>query len=386
MKKYIVILMALFFSLPSLVSGKNIEEPPVFISYKIRVNSESGIVLNVISTDKNDKITIPNNTELEVIYEYEKDGKLYGNVEYNNVSGMIEIKDVELLNKEVNLDDYKSEETKKIYIFGDDVYLYNGPSKAYGLKEGNIKIPVGTTLTYNVGDEAWGYVTYNGVSGWIYVYTYDDIIYEKGAKIALVYDNKYLYTLKEIELIDSPLTNNKIDVKVPELTKVEYKYTYSIDPFTTYYYIKYNDKEGWYKNKPLEVALFYSEDFIVNAYEDSNVYEKPTIDSKVLETIKKDEEYNVLAISINDDIETNIYESWSYVNYRNVKGYIYHYEKGKEEAKEKQNPELKNEENKKENKSDSKIKILSFSISIIVILLFIIYTILKTSKEKEKSN
>ena len=376
MKKYIILIIILF--IPFLVSAK--EVPSVFISYKIKVNNVNGISLKVNNLEENKNITIPNNTELEVIYEYEKDGKLYGNVEYGNYSGMIEIKDVELIDKDVNLDDYKSEETKKIYVFGDDVYLYNGPSKAYGIKN-DIKIPIGTVLTYNVGDEAWGYVTYNGEKGWIYVYTYDDIIYEKGALVATIYDDKYLYTLKNINLIDSPITNNNKEITVPELTKIKYKYSYSTDPYTTYYYVIYNDIEGWYKYTPLEVAFFNTDDFIVNATEDSNIYEKPTIDSKVLGNIKKEEEYTVLAISINDDIEKNTYESWSYVEYRNIKGFIYHFEKGKEEVKkdDKKEETVVKEENKKENNS---LKIIAFSFSIIIIVLFIIYTILKINKKE----
>lgn len=384
MKKYILIILVMFLVLPSVVCSKEIEKPPVFITYNVKVNNTNGITLTTNSLNK-EQINIPNDTVLEVLYEYEEKGKLYGNVEYNNYSGMIEIKDVELLDEEVNSSNYKSDETKKIYIFDEEAVLYKGPSKAYGIKD-NIKIPVGTVLTYNIGDSAWGYVTYNGVKGWIYVYTYNDIIYEKGAKVALVCDNKYLYTLKEIELISSPLTNNKLDIKIPEMTKVEYKYTYSIDPYTTYYYIKYKDKEGWYKEKKLEVASFYDDNFIVNAIEDSNIYEKPSVESKVLNSIKKDDEYTVLAISINDDIESNTYESWSYVNYRNTKGFLYHYEKGKEEVK-KEDKNDNNVETKdtKKSKSNSSLTILAFSISIVIILLFVIYTIVRTNK-KDNNN
>lgn len=382
MKKYFIFLLIMFMFLPNLVLAKG--EPPVYINYKVKVTNKDGITLKTGTTSEDKNIKIPYDTVLEITYEYEENGKLYGNVEYDNNIGMIEISDVELLDKEINLDKYKTEVENKIYVFDKGVYLYNGPSKAYGIVN-NTEIPVGTVLTYTYGDEAWAYVTYNGLKGWIYVYTYDNVIYEKGAHVAISYDNKKIYTLKNIELIDSPLTNNKKNITIPELVTATYKYVYSPEPLTLYYYIKYEDKEGWYKYKPLEIAELNDEDFIVNAYEDGDIYEKPSLDSKVLGSIKKDEEYNLIAISLNDNIDDNSYESWTYIKYKDIKGWLHYIEKGKEvtDKKDIEKQNVKSEENQKSKDNNSWIKIVSFSIAAIIIVLFIMYTILKFIK-KEK--
>lgn len=380
MKKYIIVLLFMFMVLPSLVIARG--EPPVYINYKVKVVNENGIQMKL---NDSKEITIPFDTVLEVNYEYEISGKLYGNVEYNDASGMIEISGTELLTKEVDLEKYKSEAEKKIYVFDKGNYLYNGPSKAYGLVDGNIEIPVGTTLSYIYGDEAWAYVTYNNTKGWIYIYTYDDIIYEKGATVATIYNRK-AYTIKDIELLSSPLTDEKNNKKIPALKEINCKYFYSKEPYLTYYYITDGSNEGWYKLNSLDLAESYEDDFIVNAYEDSKIYEKPDTNSKVLSDIKKDEEYNVLAIGINDDIENNTYESWSYVKYNNIKGWIYYIEKGKVNDDNKNNEVINNETKDENNKKDnnSSIKIIGFSVSIIIIILFIIYTILRQNSKKEK--
>lgn len=384
MRKYIISLVIMFLFLPSLVMAKG--EQPVYINYKVKIIDKNGIVLK---TNDSKEINIPYDTVLEIMNEYELNGKLYGSVEYNNTPGTIELSNTHVSPQEVDIEKYKSEFDKSIYIFGEDVYLYNGPSKLYGLVEKEVKIPFNTKLTYAYGDEAWAYVTYNGVKGWIYIYPYDDIIYEKGALIASVYDNKKLYTLKEINLINSPMDNNKINVSIPEYKEISYKYSYSKDPYTTYYYVIYNDVEGWYKYEPLQVANIYTDDFIVNAEEDLDVLEKPLIDSKVLGKINKNEEYNILAIAIKDSIEDNTYESWSYIKYKDITGWLHYLEKGKDNVENiMDNKDNKNNTDTKSiKKNNDSIKIILFSVSMIIILVFIIFTLLNFNKSKsDKSN
>ena len=105
--------------------------------------------------------------------------RIYGNVEYNDNTGMIEISKTELLSKEIDFEKYKSETERKIYVFEKGTYLYNGPSKAYGIVDENIEIPVGTILKYVYGDEAWAYVEYNNIKGWVYIYIHTMILYMK---------------------------------------------------------------------------------------------------------------------------------------------------------------------------------------------------------------
>ena len=174
MKKYITSLIIMFLVLPMLVSARG--EPPVFINYKVKVVDSSGVVMKL---NDGKEVNIPVSTVLDVIYEYEQDGKLYGNVEYNDNTGMIEISKTELLSKEIDFEKYKSETERKIYVFEKGTYLYNGPSKAYGIVDENIEIPVGTILKYVYGDEAWAYVEYNNIKGWVYIYIHTMILYMK---------------------------------------------------------------------------------------------------------------------------------------------------------------------------------------------------------------
>ena len=87
MRKYIITLIIMFLVLPTLVSARG--EPPVFIGYKVKVNNTNGIVMK---TNDNKEITIPNDTILDINYEYEIEGKLYGSVEYDNSTGMVEMR------------------------------------------------------------------------------------------------------------------------------------------------------------------------------------------------------------------------------------------------------------------------------------------------------
>ena len=364
MKKYILVLLALLF-IPKTVFASPIRQ--TFVNYKVKVNNENGVSFKL-----NDKeVTIPNNTILDVNYEYESNGNLYGNVEYEGNIGDIELKNTVLYDSKVDLNNYKSGEISKIYVLDEGVYLYNGPSKMYGKVDGDIEIPVNTTLTYKYGDEVWAYVTYKNKSGWICIYTTDGIIYEKGARIATVYDNQKLYTIKDIELVDSPFTNNKLEVKIPKQVYLDLKYSYSNSQDNMYYYVKYNNIEGWYYSKPLEVAQVYTDEFIVNASEDNKIYEIPDTNSKLLNELKKDDEYSVIAISTYDNINENSYESWSYISYKDTKGWIHSYEKAsKEEGK------INNNEDVKRSKRTYKINI-TFVAAILVIIGFILYSVLK---------
>ena len=379
MKKYIILLFALVLFLPSVVkAGRG--EPPVFINYDVEVTNKDGIVLtpNISSVDE---IKIPYGTKLSIQYEYEKDNKLYGSVEYDDTIGMIEINKDNLSLKNVDVSKYKLDKQKKVYVFGKGTYLYSGPSKIYDTISEEVE--TGTVLNYNFGDDSWAFVNYKGQNGWIYIYTYDEVIYMNGAKVATYTDEGKLYTLKDIELIDSPITKNKTGIKIPALNEIDYEYYYSKNPYTVYYYISYDGNNGWYEYKPLEVAQVNNEDFLVDSYEENDIYATPNLDSEILATIKKDEQYNVLATSVNDNIDDNSYESWTYVKYNNIKGWIYHYEKGTKTEEEKIT-NSNGEEKEIKKKDNSTIKIISFSIAAIIILLFIIYTVLKIVKPKEE--
>ena len=144
-----------------------------------------------------------------------------------------------------------------------------------------------------------------------------------------------------------------------------------------YYYVKYNNIEGWYYNRPLEIAQVYSEDFIVNASEDNEIYELPDINSKILNELKKDDEYQVIAISTNDDLNENIYESWSYISYKNIKGWIHSYEQGPKEDSNK-----KTEENSIINLKNNPKLHITFITSVVLIISFIIYSIVKMERIK----
>lgn len=191
-------------------------------------------------------------TKLEVNAEYEMDGVTYASAFFDDKMIYVKISDLMLANATFDMSKLeKVEEEMKGYVFKEGVYLYKGPSKIYE-KASEEEIPIGTELVYEYYDNGewapplWMYTTYNGVSGWVYVYDYANVYYEDASGIANIASgkNNSLVNVKErISLYEKPDSSSKKSEIVMPLYS-ELKYIYS---FAEYNYVVYQDKSGWVK-------------------------------------------------------------------------------------------------------------------------------------------
>lgn len=241
-KGFLVILVCLF--LFPLAVKADMGAPEV-TSYDIRITNVKGASLYGFNGDVEG--TIPYDTKVTVYFEYEEKGKLYGSIEYNGKNYEIDLADAEVFNKNVDLSKFNKLSTpKKLYVYGDDCYMFNGPSKAYGKVDGNIKIPVGETIQYEYNDSIWAYVEYNGVKGWIINYphmsVYNDI---KNSVAEVAEDDSTIYMVKNVKsLYKSPNSKEEIKVDIPAGEEVKYDYYVHVIK-STLVHITYKDKDGW---------------------------------------------------------------------------------------------------------------------------------------------
>lgn len=203
--------------------------------------------------------TIPYDTKIKVNYEYTYNGTMYGSVTYKGETGDIRLSDVAIYSTEIDLSKYdKIKNPLQLYVFGDDAYLYNGPSTVYGRVSEGTKIPAGEIVTYEYSTDAWVYVTYNGVKGWLLNYPYMELYADLDTSVASVAtgDNKVLTieTIKSL-VVDPSQPEKTISVNIPMGTEIEYDYYYRLAK-SEYIYVEYGDAKGW-----LYVASsFYGED------------------------------------------------------------------------------------------------------------------------------
>lgn len=126
--------------------------------------------------------SFPAGTTLKVVYEFEEDGVLYGNVEigYGEDAEWMHVRlsDVTLKDKTyLPKNEEKLSRSHSVRVIEKSgVPMYAGPNKKY---DKIMTIPYGTKLTYTYGNDeesfyrAWAYVTCLNKSGWIYVYSGD---------------------------------------------------------------------------------------------------------------------------------------------------------------------------------------------------------------------
>ncbi len=170
---------------------------PSISPYEVRVTKTEGTTLT--NEEKNTKA--PYDTILKVNYEYLENGIMFGEVEWNKEIYMVKLSDTEVIKQEEgNPQNFDREEMK--YVYKEGAYLYKGPSKIYGKVDGEIMIPVGAKIKVSIRneDEIWAYVTYEGVSGWIYYYKYDDHspYQEKTSLLSVIDEEKEIRVGREL--------------------------------------------------------------------------------------------------------------------------------------------------------------------------------------------
>lgn len=294
---------------------------PEIKEYEVVVVNPDGVNLE---NQQGRKINIPCDTKLTVYYEfYDKEtGITYGSVEYQGVYGDINLKDVKLLSKKLTKKDArKLSKAEERYVIDDDVYLYNGPSRIYGKVDGEKKIPVGEKVTYEYYIEAWSYVEYDGVSGWIYTNSPSEE--NSLAMIAPENNNKVLLTKNVKKLYVNPKREETVNVNIPKGTELEYQYSY-MALRSQYVYVEYKDTKGWiFIDEEIDAepdALIECECYKGMVLEDKiNIY-SDFLDkkSKTDKTLTKGEKVSVIYQYYSDGLEV-----WYYVKNDNKKGWIY---------------------------------------------------------------
>lgn len=264
MKKFIISFILLLVCFPNVVFADM--AAPSFQEYEAIVAQDS---VDVYSDRSNFRKvnTLEKGTKVKVRYEEYIEGKTYAGIYYKFPNEeyedyyYIKISDLMLADAKFDLKNaYKiSDENSNTsihgYVYGDDVYLYNGPSKIYSKVSGEA-IPKGTKLDYEYYDGydegsgvLWAYTTYNGKSGWVFIHQSEDSYYKGLSGVAgIASQNSKILSVKDIMTLYSIPSEaaSKQSIEIPKYKEIEYKYyvsTYN----SSYVYISYEGKEGWIK-------------------------------------------------------------------------------------------------------------------------------------------
>lgn len=289
---------------------------PSISPYEVRVTKTEGTTLT--NEEKNTKA--PYDTILKVNYEYLENGIMFGEVEWNKEIYMVKLSDTEVIKQEErNPQNFDREEMK--YVYKEGAYLYKGPSKIYGKVDGEIMIPVGAKIKVSIRneDEIWAYVTYEGVSGWIYYYKYDDHspYQEKTSLLSVIDEEKEIpfITSKEIKITKNFQTEEIITTIPNNLkTSAKFKYYYNPNPHTKYYYISWNGVEGWIQNENYQAIGYEIKNATLYSIKEIDIYQSD-FQTKTNHTIPANTEVDILYMN-------NI---WYYISYKGIEGYVKEY-------------------------------------------------------------
>ena len=250
MKKILLFLITLFI-------GCNV------YALDLQVSNPNGIKLHV----DREEIVIPYQSTVKLIDE--PNGSANVLVEYNGESVSVRKSDLKVLSdtfKDVDGIELTSEETVKVFS-KNGLEIYKGPSKTFYDKLNSV-IPVNTELTYkyadsNDTDKRFAYVTYENVSGWVYLDMASEAVAKKeNGKIIVINPNN-------IELKES-IYGNKIENTIKEDTVLEYEY------FTKYQYnVTYEGKSLWLSINGNDAIAHEATVDSINVFKDEKVYSKP---------------------------------------------------------------------------------------------------------------
>lgn len=322
MKKFtfVIIFIVVLFFIP-VICNADVGVPGI-TPYKVRVKNPNGIIMKSYN---NKEKRVSYDTILEIRFEIRNNDKVCGLVleENSPEEYIVDLSEVELIADEVDISGLEPQEPTTMYVYDEGAYLYKGPSKIYDKVDGNVMIPVGTTISFEYSDDMWAYVEYNGHKGWVYIFSMIDVSpYNEGSCLVSQPSdrNTSLYTLTDIYLTSSPRSTEKSGIVVPAFTEVTYKYYYNAHAHRQSFCIEYNGKEGWYEEEEYAIACnCKNRDINLITITDIPVYSTcRNTDSTVLTTIPKNTECDVIYVTSDEhDIET-----WCYVSYNGVEGWI----------------------------------------------------------------
>lgn len=193
--------------------------------------------------------------KLEISGEYQFEGEVYLYFwDGEDDHGYVNKNDVRSVNETISYTEEDKLETPiKIYVF-EDTYLRKGHSYMFDTVGSPIKAGTELTIKYVVGDlyeTSWGFVTYNGASGWIDLCMSDDT-----CPTALVVDDDRRYSgslyvaFDGVKLTERPESvRSDAEVKyvtgnIPVGTKLEFDvYSEKYDNISVY--TEYNGVKGW---------------------------------------------------------------------------------------------------------------------------------------------
>ena len=323
MKKLKLLIISVMLVLIPIVSINTVKADmasPIVTEYKARVKNPSGTTLYDFDYN-NGKVSIKEIKHLDfdtIIKDVETEetinNELYG---YSpSLGGYIKLTDIEAFGN-IDLDTFNNFGSGKLYVFREGAYLYKGPSKTYGKVDGNVMLPVGTVVEYEYSDVLFAYVTYNGVSGWVYYYQRSMGPYEEGSSLASI-ESTELITIEDTILYNDPFTKTKKIFTIPNGTKLTSKYEYIYDR-ATYYYVEYNGNAGWIVN---DIGLLRENAKIFNRSTPikickNRVNEEETTCSDVITTIPKNKITSVKYVTENG------YNTWFFVNYDGKTGWVF---------------------------------------------------------------
>ena len=317
MKRMKKLLLGIIFGLLPIIVQADAGAPS-FTEYDVRVKNPDGTYVEKWNTETNrsEKVLLPYDTIIKrIMYEEDRNGKLYGFSDEITVL----LEDCEVISKDINFSNM-NKDSGKLYVYKEGAYLYKGPSKTYGKVDGEVMIPVGTVLEYNYSDQLFAYVTYNGVSGWVYYYqrSFEEGSgpYKEGSSLATVSKGS-VYTVSDTVLYTEPIKGEKTTTTIPAGEKINYEYTYISNGFTTNYFVTYKDTKGWVSNtnnnlaKITPTAKIFTYQTKVNICKDFSETCK-----NVVGTIPSNTMLDI-------DYIVDNYSSWLHVNYNNISGWIY---------------------------------------------------------------
>lgn len=296
---------------------------PEIIQYDAKIINESGA--EALDYSGNIIGVIPAETIVTVLYEH--DGKAF--IKYNNSDVGIDFKDIKPVSNEINLSKANYYEKEEMYVYREGAYLYNGPSIAYGKVEGDIEIPKGNFVKIEAGTESWGYVEYNGVKGWVYIYTSDYVSpYNMTCSLTNIAheDYSHYYTIKDITLNSTIGANDNIGT-IPAGEHINsYFYSYYPDPHGITIYIEYKDLKGWYTVNEEEVYQDYSSlDITATVSQNCKIY------SEILpinpNTYEREFSNNIGTLVANTECKViyktvNNYIDYIFIEYNGIEGWV----------------------------------------------------------------
>lgn len=290
---------------------------PNQIGYEAKTNKE--IIL--YNESLNEVTNISTDTEIKINSEKTINGETYGSIVYNNEKYLVKINDIDLKYNKLSANSLTRKQEKKLITIA-NTKIYKGPSIKY--EELTESIPANEELTTYYYDDVWSYVDYNGSTGWIYTYSYEELKpYDIDCTVGKVEDKKIkILTTDNITLKNNPLaqeTNNKI---IPANTELEYKYYYELHDGSKYLYVEKDNNKGWFEVNYSEndnlAAFKYDCNYIYVTNNYINFYSKYNdISSKTSVKILQGTELEILYTAT---IKNKC--NWYYVKYKGEYGWV----------------------------------------------------------------